>query len=851
MIRPGATLPWLLGALAMAAGGAAVASKAPGDQRFLAGLRQRGLFQLAETYCLGKLGETALPDTRRAELVVELSLTLADWAVNSPPDERPPLWDRAWRVADEFAQERPADPRLPLVRFQAALGLVARGELARQESELVADNQPLVEEARTHLRAAIRQIEALTEEVVERLRAAGMPGRSAAASNNSGELTEYELAALQKNVAYQLARALRNQGQCYPADSPDRANSLTRAIALLDPLARLEAEHPLAFKSRLDEIVCHRLLAHYATATRKLDALAAENPPAAVALHARGERIRLALAAGALDRALELTAAGRTFDGAVSAELDFAALEAYLEAWRAASRSDDQPNASRWQSKATGLVRLIEEQHGAYWTRRAEMLLAGYVRTSPDASGLDMQVRAAESSFRSGRPDDAVAAYDRARAMAQEQGDAASAFELGYTAAAIVHQENRHGEALTRYRNLALDHSGNTKAPEAHVLAIYHAEQLARAQPADGIRPYVELLQEHLAHWSGGPTADEVRWRLGRLREHQRDWQNAIAAYRGISPEFKAFDEVVEAAARSYHAWLDERAAGGQPTGEIAADAAGWFESIVLGHQQRLPQAWTTRARTAALEAARLWLNYTSSGYGRAEQILSAALEHPEDAPPEWKSAARAMLVFSLAGQGRRHEAAEILRQISSGPPDQLLGMLEGLLRVVAAASPPAKAEWAELALAAVALLDGRRGELDRQDQHSLDRLKAQALAEAGRTDEALAAYQWLAKIYPRDGDVQEACARLLSTRQDRGSLEAALAKWREVEDGSRPAGDRWFRAKYEVALLHYRLGNRRQTEKMIRLLAVLHPELGGSEMKARFQELLARAAYKPEAQAR
>jgi len=45
--------------------------------------------------------------------------------------------------------------------------------------------------------------------------------------------------------------------------------------------------------------------------------------------------------------------------------------------------------------------------------------------------------------------------------------------------------------------------------------------------------------------------------------------------------------------------------------------------------------------------------------------------------------------------------------------------------------------------------------------------------------------------------------------------------------------------AKYNLALLHYRLGNRKKAAKMIELLKLLHPNLGGREMKAKFEALL------------
>jgi hypothetical protein len=114
-------------------------------------------------------------------------------------------------------------------------------------------------------------------------------------------------------------------------------------------------------------------------------------------------------------------------------------------------------------------------------------------------------------------------------------------------------------------------------------------------------------------------------------------------------------------------------------------------------------------------------------------------------------------------------------------------------------------------------------------------------LADAGRQVEARAAYRALAEARPRDGDVQEAYARLLLEGDDRATLDEALGKWRELEQKSPKASPRWFRAKHAVALLHYRLGNPEQAAKIITLLKVLHPDLGGPEMKAEFEELLER----------
>jgi len=810
--------------LGLAARSVLCAGEGSSDQRFLAGLRERRLFELAESYCTSRLEDPQLPDARRAELVIELSLTLADRAVNSAPDRREPLWQRALDVTDKFTQEHPESPEIVLVRLQGALGLLARGELVREEAQLTAQGGRQLEEARASLQAAIRLLRELAEEVDERLRERSRPGGGDARHSSPAQLTVQQLTSLRDNIQYQLARAYRNQAQCYAAASPDWANSLTLAVEMLDPLAKLDTAHPLAWRSRVDEVVCYRLLADYATARRKLDALLAEDLPPAIALRARAERLRLALATNRLPEAIQTLSGGRQLDGVTSGELDYAFLETYLAAWRAADESNNEQEAAQWQTRADDMLDLIRRADGPYWTRRAQMLLSGYVRRLPDGN-LPMLIQAAENAYRSGQYDEALATYDRATLLAQGQGSEDQAFDLGFTAATIEHRRGRHQEAMSRYHRLATATPNHPKASEAHLLAIYHAGQIARQQPSGSLAQYIALAEEHLATWPDSSTADEVRWCLGRSQEYRREWQKAIEQYQAISPGYARFAEAVEAVERCYRVLLDECATTGRSPDEMASAAAAWFESLVAGPQGRLPERWSPLARRAALSAARFRLNYTTADFARVERILSAALNGATDAPSEWQSAARALLVFSLAGQGRRDEAADVLRQISAGPPGQLLDMVEGLSRVGVTAGPRVRAELADLQLRAVELLRPRRDELSRSGQRTLDRVAAQALADVGRTDAALDAYRWLVKTYPDDGEIQEGYARLLLTRQDRGSPEAALAEWRNVERKSRPGTDRWFRAKFAVALLHYLSNNTQQAEKIIRLLGVLHPE--------------------------
>lgn len=832
-------------AVSLGIGGSAANSatwRPSADERFLAGLRARGLYELAEAYCRQQLARGELDDRRRAELTIELLRALAESAASTPAIHRDALWQQAQQAVDQFVRTQPANPRLALVRLQGALVELTRGELARQEAWLVAQNEALLEEARTHLRQAIKLLRSLDEQVRRQWSEQNLAGPPA-----PGRLSAEQLQSISNHIHYELARALRNQAQSYAPDSPDAANALTQAIQLLEPLAGLSAAEPLSWKARLDLVICHRLLGDRATAARLLAELSAAGPPAEVELRARAERIELALPDN-LPQALAALSDGRQLAGRSSPELDYAHLSVYLAAWQAAVRDGRTDEAARWQAEAERLVQLIESQHGFYWQLRAEMLLAGTVRHAPAEGNLSMLIRAAEAAYRSGRPEEALAAYDRARQTAARQGQAAEAFRLGFVAATIEHKRNNHAEALRRYRELSLAFPREPQAPEAHLLAIFHAGQLAKPAQTGGpaaaaLDTYNDLLAEHLETWPQAPSADEVRWRLGRLQELAAQWDRAIELYRQISISGPRGIEVVQALERCTAAWLAERRGRGESCQAVAAQAAEWFEALIRAPGQPWPQQFTAVDRAAALAAARMWLNSAQPGSARAEAVLRAALAGSAGAPQSFLCDAQALLVFSLAASGRTDEAGRVLEQLSAAAPEQLVELVADLRQLAAQAPPETARALAELRLQAAALLEPAGAHLPAGQQRLLEFARAQALADAGRADEALGAFARLAQRYPGDAEIQEAYARLLSGRADRGSLEKALECWRGLEGHLPEASPEWFRAKYAIAELHFRLGAPEQAARIVRLLELLHPELGGPELRSQFKDLLRRCA--------
>jgi len=807
------------------------------DERFLDGLRQRRLYALAEKFCRAALTRPDQNSSRSAEMTIELSRSLVEHALEVPPGESADLWRQALETTDSFAQKSPESSRRVQVGVQHALVLLSRGEVLREEAEVMAERAGRLEAARSDLRQAISELKRASADIAEQLR------KPPANTKDDADFTTAELLSLQKNVNFQLARALRNQGQSYPANSADRSAALLQAAELLGPLAQLEPADPLGWPSRLDEITCYRLLADEPAAVRRLDVLERMPPPPQVLLAARAQRVRLALAAKNLQEALAALDKGRDEAGQTSPELDLAFLETFLQAWQAAVEAKQTEAAAKWQAQAAAVVQQIDRLYGGYWARRAESLLGERVAGSTETGDLSVLVRAAEGFYRAGQIDDALLAYDRARQTAQKSGGAAQAFDLGFTAAAIEQAQQHFAPAAKRFHELALADPRHAKAADAHLLAIYNTTRAERgdaisADKAGDASPsrHVQLLKEHLALWPQGASADQARLWLGRQRQREQAWPEAIELYQAIRPDAPQVDEALPEVGACYRAMLADLRAKGKPTNETAVAAARYFESIVSGGG-RMPTRYAAVQLNAALEAAKMWLELPGDGFAHAEQMLSAALAAAEKPTEKWMATARGLLVYSLAGQGRNDEAARALDQLKGGPSADLLALIEGLVTLCETATPSIRRDLAGMALRVTDLIDESNNTLDGPQQRTLARLHAEALAAAGHTEKALADLERLAKESPRDGRIQEEYARILFAA---GRAEA-LEKWREIERKSRRGGERWFRAKYYQALALERKGDKPAAAAVVKLLRAQYPELGGADLKPKFLEVLAR----------
>jgi TolA-binding protein len=798
------------------------------DQRFLDGLRSRGLYELAEKHCAEQLADARITDSRRAGLTIELSRTLAEHALAAGADA-PRLWQLAQRVVEDFAAKNPRHPQLLLVRLQAALAMAAHGESAREEAESSSDPKT-TEAARTILRGAIAALNKLSEEIAEQL-------TRSTSKRGAGELSPPELQSLEVNVRYELARAFRNQALCYPSGTADRINSLSLAIEQLATVTREDPRTSLAWPAALAEIACLRLLGEYPEAQRRIERLEKSQPPQDFAERLRAERIRLALARSRIDEALSEAGDARQAGGA---EIELARLEALLSAWQSAEGKRDAA-AADFQRRAIEQVRAIQRWSGTRAARSAERLLSRALADSKSPQSADALAEVAAGYYRTGQMDKAVAAYDRAASRAREARQGELAFDLGLTAATIEKEQKHFRAALDRYRALATGSPGERKAGDAHLLAVYCAAQLAQAEQPPKLDEYEQLLRQHVDTWPTSRTASQAWVWLGRLAESKGAWQEAIQALRHVAAGDPQFADAALAIGRSYEAWLTQLHERGQNGERLADEALAWCEQV--SPKRGKPNAAT---RFAALVAARVWLTEIPNGAQQAERLLSAALERDPDAPKEWKASAQRLLVASLAAQGKAEQADELLTQIPHADAADALALFETLSAVRRRARGDVHRTLAEMELAAADDVIKRRQQLDAPTLVAVVRGRAVTLAALGRRKEAIDQLQALARAFPRDGQTHEELAGLLM-RGDDADLQAAVGKWTEVAKRSRAGTPRYFRAYYSLARTQLTLGQVAAARATIAAVSAKYPDFGGEPTKRQFDELSAELERPPD----
>lgn len=829
--------PWLI---------PAAASAEDVTARYFQELRNRQLFSLAEGYCLQRLAEPTVSAQQRAQLTLELSRTLVEHAKHVGQDERADLWQRAREVVATFLENWPDHSDRLRFQVQAAFIPAAQAESLRWQSELQPFDEELKQRGLELLEEAtadLIELERSLDEAVSRVRS--RPGGA-----RNGPLTPYELRTLWYNVRYRLGAAMIDRAKLLPDDSPDRMGALLDAEQWLRQLATGFSGDDLTWQSRILLVESTRLRGDLPRAASMLEAMATEEPPAGLKEQMVAERARLLLAQNKPTEAADAIVEFRRSQPRLSGELSFLIVQALVASRDIARGKNDSALAEELLGQIEAIAERTQQDVGGYWGYRCGQLVELLKESRNLGRELAVLIRRARDLYAAGRIDECLAAYDDATAEARRQGNEAKAFELGYMRASIQWQDRQYQDAADSFHELVRQFPDSRGAAKAHILWAYCLGKLYEEQRTESRRlAYTDALEEHRERFAREATAAEATWMLAQFQERRLQVTKALELYEAIGAETPRGPAAQVAVARCYEWVLARLRELKQPVDEWEQRAVDRLQNIVATYPGR--GRLTIQQAEVALRLARILLNRHAPTYEEADRLLGrifASRAKPSDADSanprateteatsdgdSWQTllqSANQLRIVSLASQNRTAEAEKLVDQLAHDDPLDVLSVLNGLTQLAAHADERSRRELGELQLQTAEKLSGRRDELDAAGQRKFNRCLAEAYVATHQPQKAMDVYRQLLEAAPRDRDVAQMLARLLSECGTPECLKEAKSRWRALEGLEQAGSVAWLKARYQVALCSFRLKEYEECRKLIGVTRLLYPDLGHDE---------------------
>jgi TolA-binding protein len=745
-----------------------------------------------------KVADPARPMADRERLALETAATLDRAAQEAGPiDDRRSHWAEAAAFLDAFNTANPGHPRAEECSLQAAVYLWARARTWLTHL----DTTPTDAEARRH---AMDEL----DEVIRRLRK--VVARVGPPAEPVGE-----------NARFRLAQSLRDRSNLERLDSPRRQEFAEEALRLVpepkssDPLAGFAAllrSELLADLGRFDPALAAADLAAKATPAPQPRELLEAQLRALVGL-GRFEAARARLDASKLD------------------EPSKALLSIPVHLARRKALPDGLAR-DRAEAEALGNVRILRDAGGPV-SRAAVLALA---------RGLDKPRRIGEPAAWEALAEGHLLRGDAARAgqVLLEGADRAeagrkvqAAQELRYRAAAVFVQNKQLTPAEAALDRILENDGSEDVRPKASLLRCVIAGKEADLHKSPAARRrYLERLDSHLREFPNDPTADEARWLLGQARLDASDQDGAVAVWSAIP--------------RSSPRWLEARLAAAAIHRTALERALFWGEP--MSAHRALEQARAVFA-CAQAEAQNISL--------RDElELAQARLELvPEFGDPE---AARRLL-DRLRVRPLSHESRQrlglfgVALRLRAGRYSQAEQEARGLIAESSATDLLDLARLLDLVASTCEsdLVRRRHGQtvtlllgpvleapsaLISSERKQAQIIMARALWFSG---DAAAARSYLDRCQIRiDTLPTSLLGQLADTQLHLDAHDQAIATYRHLAAQNEPGSRPWLEARYGLALAYERSGQPKPARQILEATALLHPDLGGSDLRAKYERL-------------
>lgn len=873
------------------------------ENRLIAGLRERRLFDLAIGHSDRLLLRSDLDQTQTVSLIIEKMKTQASRASVADASVRRDRWAEAQQTADEFLQRYSDNPRALLVKVQAALGHLIEGELLQQEleAEMISPAEAPAQKERALgvLRQASSRLSDIEREIqrlipIQRNRTLG-----------THELTSEELMKLLIQIRLQIAISSASRAKLYPPD--DRLNRVDALISVLDRLKEIQQQtaphQPVWWESQSLQVETLRLLQRYEDAKQVLawveEVLQSEEEEYSNPIPSKWieQALLLAVELEDEDQIIELLRQAESIsDRKAGLEL------ARLQAAKNFSARKTGPEKTEWLNRATSLARFIQAKFGSYWGRRAQLILIGDLasnqatddpaspstdsgirfQSQPDreagAAELDLLIGLAEQAERRENFEDAVRAYDRAVELALRIDGDEEAFSLAVRAAMVFEKIQQHPSAAARLIELATEKPEHPSASAVHLRGCWNWSRGLEASLGDPTteeqaavmrrrQEYIDLLQKHIQTWPESNTSNQARMWLAN--EYRR-----LAAERSQGQAVRTDSEVVEGpdsedlVSRTVPSLWQSAFENYSAVSPADPSFAAAMQQIVVAGQRWYDTTQPEAQRQVGLRIVKRLTDIHEIAESIESQIIAVTtlaelgvvlgatepLEHrtrlnrliSQSTDPSvddlWQNRLRTWRLVAAAFDPQEVSMfKELLEQIDHD--HRWLALAERGIAAAATHFPSLSTQASQRLRKDLIerVLSQHQTQLEPAELQAWRFRLADVLADVGQETAALKLLEDLEKERPTDAGIKLRIARLLVRTKGDQDPAVPLAKWRHLSAQLKPHSDGWYEARYNTALMLEKMGQPEDARKLLQYLQAIPPGWENSRLKKDFEELLKR----------
>jgi tetratricopeptide (TPR) repeat protein len=678
-------------------------------------------------------------------------------------------------LLDEYASHAPSEQRTTLAAHEAALRWAAARSWIHQFELSPTDTTARDEAA------------CLLDQIITDLRSAIRDARTAPAD-------------VRDESRYRLARALADRAELQAEDGPATKAIQDEALQLLDP--PLESSLFRAYGSLLNASLL-RQAGRPADALRAIDEALASDPPPPLD-ESLPVQVRILADLGRFDEAEALLARPQIDPRTRHlARLDL--LLTRLE---------------RERDEALQALACAEADELAGTDRRlARIRLARTVRDPAPSLAPSGLAALAEGLLALGRPDDAAGRLTEGAERAGQLGDRRLAAELRYQAAGTLIEAGEPDRAVPLLTALRDDPNAGDLRPRAGML-------LALSVPRGDAAAATDALRAVIRDFPDDPLANEARLRLGSLHAARGERDAAEDAWRPIPPDHPAW-------LASRRAWFESRMgaleAMSHPTEAEIQRHVGEITRFLDAFQAEAPD--TAGRVEAGLARVRFNLSDPVDRPAAAAETLDRLDSLPLRA--DQRTRLRGWRTALDLRQGRYPEAE---RRVPELLRDGDRASLRTVARFLGRMALRGKTDLQQRRTGSIlqAILDHLRQQGETASE--IDLLEARARIARGDAPSALPGLRRLQSELPRLPD--DLLTELSETWREADDPAAARTALAELVRRQPPGSVPWFEAQYRLARMMADTDQVREALRLLEGTALLHPDLGGEGLNARFERL-------------